>query len=98
MVTTSLAYDANTFDAEQAALAAKEARLLWRDCCGAMVVVALLLWRRGARCERVTYSRPRVTTRPRVTSRPRGADRLGARLGLGCGQSDAAERCDHPPW
>ena len=44
IVTTSLAYDANTFDAEQAALAAKEARLLWRCSCGA-VVVALLLWR-----------------------------------------------------
>ena len=43
MVTTSLASDANTFDAEQAALAAKEARLLWRCSCGA-VVVALLLW------------------------------------------------------
>ena len=44
MVSTSLASDANTFDAEQAALAAKEARLLW-CCCGGADPVALLLWR-----------------------------------------------------
>ncbi len=39
---------------------------VWRCCCGA-AVVALLLWRCVARCEKGARSRPRVTFRPRVT-------------------------------